>query len=77
MPPALQEEIHSEKTGRFFLTPGLLFATIKIPAWIDGGVSEWFKEAVLKTVVPKGTVGSNPTPSAMVYERSRPEIDMP
>ncbi len=29
-----------------------------------GGVSEWFKEAVLKTVVPKGTVGSNPTPSA-------------
>jgi hypothetical protein len=30
-----------------------------------GGMSEWSKEAVLKTVVPKGTVGSNPTPSAM------------
>ena len=29
-----------------------------------GGMSEWLKEAVLKTVVPKGTVGSNPTPSA-------------
>lgn len=29
-----------------------------------GGVSEWLKEAVLKTVVPKGTVGSNPTASA-------------
>ncbi len=29
-----------------------------------GGMSEWSKEAVLKTVVPKGTVGSNPTPSA-------------
>jgi hypothetical protein len=27
-------------------------------------MSEWLKEAVLKTVVPKGTVGSNPTPSA-------------
>jgi hypothetical protein len=27
-------------------------------------MSEWFKEAVLKTVVPRGTVGSNPTPSA-------------
>ena len=31
---------------------------------ISGGVSEWLKEAVLKTVVPKGTVGSNPTASA-------------
>ena len=27
-------------------------------------MSEWFKEAVLKTVVSRGTVGSNPTPSA-------------
>ena len=30
-----------------------------------GGMSEWSKEAVLKTVVPKGTVGSNPTPSVI------------
>jgi hypothetical protein len=29
-----------------------------------GGVSEWFKEAVLKTVVLKGTGGSNPSSSA-------------
>ncbi len=29
-----------------------------------GGVSEWFKEAVLKTVVPQGTGGSNPSSSA-------------
>jgi hypothetical protein len=29
-----------------------------------GGVAEWSKAAVLKTVVPQGTVGSNPTPSA-------------
>ena len=30
----------------------------------QGRVSEWSKEAVLKTVVPQGTVGSNPTSSA-------------
>ena len=29
-----------------------------------GGVSEWSMEAVLKTVKPKGFVGSNPTSSA-------------
>jgi hypothetical protein len=27
-------------------------------------MAEWLKAAVLKTVVPTGTVGSNPTPSA-------------
>ena len=31
-----------------------------------GGVSEWIKETVLKTVVASNTtVGSNPTPSAI------------
>ena len=30
-----------------------------------GGMAEWLKAAVLKTVVPRGTVGSNPTPSAI------------
>ena len=30
-----------------------------------GGVAEWSKAAVLKTVVPQGTVGSNPTSSAL------------
>jgi hypothetical protein len=34
-------------------------------------MSEWLKEAVLKTVVPKGTVGSNPTPSARKYKAVR------
>ena len=29
-----------------------------------GGMAEWLKAAVLKTVFPKGNVGSNPTPSA-------------
>ena len=31
---------------------------------VRGGVTEWFKVAVLKTAVLQGTVGSNPTPSA-------------
>ena len=29
-------------------------------------MAEWFKAAVLKTAVLQGTVGSNPTPSAMM-----------
>ena len=31
----------------------------------QGGMAEWSKAAVLKTVEPKGSVGSNPTSSAM------------
>ena len=31
-----------------------------------GEVSEWLMVAVLKTAVPKGTVGSNPTLSAIL-----------
>ena len=30
---------------------------------LPGGVVEWLMALVLKTSVPKGTVGSNPTPS--------------
>ena len=30
-----------------------------------GGMAEWFKAAVLKTVELKGSVGSNPTSSAI------------
>ena len=30
-----------------------------------GGVAEWFKAVVLKTTVPKGTGGSNPSSSAI------------
>jgi hypothetical protein len=37
----------------------------------NGGMSEWSKEAVLKTVVPKGTVGSNPTPSARKFSNAK------
>ncbi len=32
----------------------------------SGGVSEWSKVTVLKTVVAQATVGSNPTPSATI-----------
>ena len=31
---------------------------------LTGGVSEWFKELVLKTSDLHGSVGSNPTPTA-------------
>ena len=31
---------------------------------INGGMAEWLKAAVLKTVELKGSVGSNPTSSA-------------
>ena len=29
-------------------------------------MAEWLKAAVLKTVDPRGSVGSNPTPSATI-----------
>ena len=32
-----------------------------------GGMAEWLKAAVLKTVSRKRDVGSNPTPSAMKF----------
>ena len=35
------------------------------PLKVVGGMAEWSMAAVLKTVSPKGDVGSNPTPSAM------------
>ena len=35
----------------------------------SGEVSEWFKEAVLKTVEPRGSVGSNPTFSAIKQQK--------
>lgn len=34
-------------------------------------MAEWLKAAVLKTVVPKGTVGSNPTSSATTSINTR------
>ena len=36
------------------------FFTDDLAVACTGAVSEWFKEAVLKTVVPQGTGGSNP-----------------
>ena len=40
---------------------------------IVGEVGEWLKSAVLKTVVPKGTGGSNPSLSAKKLSRFRPK----
>lgn len=37
---------------------------IRFPLPVYGRVTEWFIVLVLKTSVPKGTVGSNPTSSA-------------
>ena len=42
----------------------------------DGGVAEWSKAAVLKTVVPQGTVGSNPTSSARFYLDWYPGVNL-
>ena len=39
-----------------------------------GEVSEWSKEAVLKTVEPQGSVGSNPTLSAKGNGSSTGEV---
>ena len=49
------------------LTKGRWRAYLEIPdrLILAGGVAERLKAAVLKTVVPKGTVGSNPTSSAI------------
>ena len=33
-----------------------------------GGMAEWLKAAVLKTVVLQGTAGSNPAPSAIFFK---------
>ena len=43
---------------------GIIILAVTTVAKINGEVSEWFKEAVLKTVCPQGRVGSNPTPCA-------------
>ena len=39
---------------------------------LRGGVAEWLKAAVLKTVKPQGFVGSNPTASARNAARPEP-----
>ncbi len=41
---------------------------ISLPHQHTGGVVEWSIAPVLKTGEPKGSVGSNPTPSAIARE---------
>ena len=43
---------------------GIIILAVTTVAKINGEVSEWFKEAVLKTVEQQCSVGSNPTFSA-------------
>ena len=38
-------------------------------------MAEWFKAAVLKTVELDGSVGSNPTPSAIYRSGEMAELD--
>ena len=42
-----------------------MFACCTMMLGVYGEVAEWFKATVLKTVVPKGTVSSNLTLSAV------------
>ena len=50
-----------------YLQKGCFFIIL---IWLSsGGMAEWLKAAVLKTVVPRGTVGSNPTSSAIKGEK--------
>ena len=41
---------------------------------INGGMAEWSKAAVLKTVECNSSVGSNPTPSANFVDRLNGEM---
>ncbi len=48
-----------------------LFFTPKIQIFTNfapGGMAEWSNAAVLKTVVPQGTGGSNPSSSAQILK---------
>ena len=49
------------------------------PFWIGcgpGGVVEWLMAPVLKTGVPKGTVGSNPTSSVFLLSAISQDCDL-
>ncbi len=43
---------------------------------VSGGMAEWSMAAVLKTVSPKGDVGSNPTPSARKFAEANFSFDL-
>ena len=40
-----------------------------------GGMAEWTKAAVLKTVMAKAIVGSNPTPTAIIDKGKKVGVD--
>ena len=55
-----------DRPGRFGAAPAAA------PAPGHGGVAEWSKALVLKTSEPRGSVGSNPTPTANPLQSIRP-----
>ncbi len=52
--------------ANFYIDKEKLILYSEIPNCQTGEVSEWSKEAVLKTVEPQGSVGSNPTFSVVL-----------
>jgi hypothetical protein len=50
-----------------YCTEQLLAASVERHNEAPGGVVEWLMAPVLKTGRPKGLVGSNPTPSAILF----------
>ena len=57
----------------------MAFRLDNIRQWIiskSGAVAEWFKATVLKTVVPKGTGGSNPSCSVGFFISLSPSINL-
>ena len=54
-----------------YLKSGFGRAFVKKIFNLNGRVAEWSNATVLKTVVPQGTVGSNPTPSARLCSPNR------
>ena len=63
-PPAGRDwlRVRRHRTGGRYRVP-TRDPRIRSPKINAGRVSEWFKEPVLKTGEPKGSVGSNPTPT--------------
>ena len=65
----MREEQVSENPSKYRANPTECSAKAS-----PGRVSEWLKEPVLKTGVPKGTVGSNPTPTVTTVAGSQKPV---
>ena len=66
------EKIHFVRTSKLFATKLLPFYNLLLVASLTktnnpGAVAEWLKATVLKTVLPTGNGGSNPSCSVMSF----------